>query len=101
MDISIRREGAFAIIKFNKKTLLGTESMEFQSNLVNILDKGTSSVIIDLSMVEYVTSWAIGMLVHAFTTTTNRHTKFVLEGVSQKVKDTLTKIRLDKVFEIQ
>lgn len=101
MDISIRSEGAFAIIKFNKKTLLGTESMEFQSNLVNILDKGTSSVIIDLSMVEYVTSWAIGMLVHAFTTTTNRNTKFVLEGVSQKVKDTLTKIRLDKVFEIQ
>lgn len=101
MEMSIRNESDFTVIKFNKKTLLGTESFEFQSNLINLLDNGVNSVVVDLSMVDYVTSWAIGMLVHAFTTTTNRHSKFILEGVNQKVKDTLIKIRLDKVFEIR
>lgn len=101
MEISIIDQAGFTIIKFNKKTLLGTETMEFQNSIINVLDKGVDNIVIDLSMVEYVTSWAIGMLVHAFTTTTNRNAQFVLEGVAGKVRETLAKVRLDKVFLIQ
>ena len=38
-----------------------------------------------------LTSWAIGMLVHAFTTSTNRYAQFSLVGVTQKVKEILSK----------
>jgi anti-anti-sigma factor len=89
------------IIKFNKSKLLGTEAVEFQDAILNTLDKGINSIVVDLSAVEYVTSWAIGMLVHAFTTSSNRNAKFTLVGVTQKVKEILSKVKLDKIFLIR
>lgn len=88
------------VIRFNKDKLLGTEGVEFQNSVLNTLDKGVQNIVVDLSTVEYVTSWAIGMLVHAFTTSINRHAKFSLTGVSDRVNEILSKVRLNTVFEI-
>lgn len=101
MEISINDQGNSTLIKFNKKQLLGTEGVEFQDSVLNTLDKGANSIVIDLSHVEYVTSWAIGMLVHAFTTTTNRNVKFELIGVTNKVKEILSKVKLDTIFPMR
>ena len=79
---------------------MGTEGVEFQDSILNTLDKGVNSIVIDMSMVEYITSWGIGMLVHAFTTTINRHSQFSLSGVSQKVHEILSKVKLDTIFHI-
>jgi len=101
MEISINDQGNSTLIKFNKKQLLGTEGVEFQDSVLNTLDKGANSIVIDLSTVEYVTSWAIGMLVHAFTTTTNRNANFELIGVTNKVKEILSKVKLDTIFPMR
>jgi len=101
MEINIIDREDGTVIKFNKNKLLGTEAVEFQDSVLNSLDKGVNSIVIDLSNVEYVTSWAIGMLVHAFTTSTNRSAQFSLVGVTQKVKDILSKVKLDKIFSIR
>ena len=98
MEINISDREDYTIIKFNKNKLLGTEAVEFQDSVLDTLDKGVNSIVIDLSNVEYVTSWAIGMLVHAFTTSTNRSAQFSLVGVTQKVKEILSKVKLDKIF---
>jgi len=101
MEVIISDCEDYTIIKFNKNKLLGTEAVEFQDSVLNTLDKGVNSIVIDLSNVEYVTSWAIGMLVHAFTTSTNRSAQFSLVGVTQKVKEILSKVKLDKIFSIR
>ncbi len=101
MEVNISDCEDYTIIKFNKNKLLGTEAVEFQDSVLNTLDKGVNSIVIDLSNVEYVTSWAIGMLVHAFTTSTNRSAQFSLVGVTQKVKEILSKVKLDKIFSIR
>lgn len=101
MEINISDCEDYTIIKFNKNKLLGTEAVEFQDSVLDTLDKGVNSIVIDLSNVEYVTSWAIGMLVHAFTTSTNRSAQFSLVGVTQKVKEILSKVKLDKIFSIR
>lgn len=101
MEINISDREDYTIIKFNKNKLLGTEAVEFQDSVLDTLDKGVNSIVIDLSNVEYVTSWAIGMLVHAFTTSTNRSAQFSLVGVTQKVKEILSKVKLDKIFYIR
>lgn len=93
------REG-FTVIKFNQKSVLGTEAVEFQDSILNTLDKGVNSIVIDMSMVEYITSWGIGMLVHAFTTVTNRNSKFSLSGVTKKVHEILSKVKLDTIFQM-
>ena len=100
MEINVSDRPDCTIIKFNKNSVLGTEGVEFQDSILNTLDKGVNSIVIDMSMVDYITSWGIGMLVHAFTTTTNRNSKFSLSGVSQKVHEILSKVKLDTIFKI-
>jgi anti-anti-sigma factor len=101
MELSINEQSDYTVIKFSKNKLLGTEGLEFQDSILNTLDKGVSSIVVDLSTVEYVTSWAIGMLVHAFTTTTNRSAEFSLTGVNNKVREILSKVKLDTVLPIR
>jgi len=88
------------IIKFNTHKLLGTEGVEFQNSIVNTLDKGVKSIAVDLSSIEYVTSWGIGMLVHAFTTCTNREANYSLIGVNKRVKDIFRIIKIDTILPI-
>lgn len=101
MEIEINERNDSTIIKFNKDKLLGTEAAEFQNSVIEILEKGVKSIVIDLSSVIYLTSWAIGMLVHAFTTATNRNVKFSLTGVRDRVHEILSKVKLDTIFHIQ
>ena len=101
MEISVNDQSNFTVIKLNKKSVLGDEGAEFQNSVLNTLDKGVNEIRVDLSMVEYITSWGIGMLVHAFTTSTNRNANFILTGVGKKVFDILSKVRLNSVFTIR
>ena len=101
MEININDLEDRTIIKFNKNKLLGTEAVEFQDSVLNTLDKGVNSIVVDLSTIEYVTSWAIGMLVHAYTTATNRKASFSFIGVTNKVREILSKVKLDTIFQIQ
>ena len=98
MEINISDREDYTVIKFTKNHVLGTEGVVFQDSILNTLDKGVNSIVIDMSMVEYITSWGIGMLVHAFTTTTNRNSQFSLAGVSSKVHEILSKVKLDTIF---
>jgi anti-anti-sigma factor len=100
MEINISDREDCTIIKFNKNSVLGTEGVVFQDLILNTLNKGVTSIVIDMTMVEYITSWGIGMLVHAFTTTSNRNSQFTLTGVSKNVRDILSKVKLDTIFHI-
>jgi anti-anti-sigma regulatory factor len=71
MEININDLKDYTIIKFNKKSVIGTEGTEFQNSIISTLDKGVHSIVIDLSTVEYITSWGIGILFRVFTTTSN------------------------------
>jgi anti-anti-sigma factor len=98
MELNVINKDDFTIIKFNMDKLLGTEAAEFQNTVLDVLEKKVKSIVVDLSTVHYITSWAIGMLVHAFTTATNRNVKFVLSGVSARVHEILSKVKLDTIF---
>jgi anti-anti-sigma factor len=100
MEIDVSEQKDFTVIKFNKHSILGTEGVEFQKSVVNTLNKGIHSIIIDLSKVEYITSWGIGILVHAFTTTIKRDSEYSLAGVSKQVSEILSKVKLDHIFHI-
>jgi len=100
MEININDKEDCTVIKFNKHSVFGTEGVEFQETVQKTLDKGVNSIVIDMSMVEYIASWGIGMLVHAFTTTINRNSKFSLSGVTKKVHEILSKVKLDAIFPI-
>ena len=101
MEININDREDCTIIKFNKHSIFGTEGVDFQKSVIQTLDKGVNSIVVDMSMVEFIASWGIGMLVHAFTTVTNRHAKFSLSGVNKNVLEILSKVRLNRIFEFR
>lgn len=101
MEININDREDCTIIKFNKHSIFGTEGVDFQKSVIKTLDKGVNSIVVDMSMVEFIASWGIGMLVHAFTTVTNRRAKFILAGVNQNVLEILSKVRLNRIFEFR
>lgn len=100
MDIMQIEKPDQLTIKINKDKILGTEGVEFQRTVVDSLDKGVKNIEVDVSSVNYITSWGIGMLVHAFTTITNREGLFRLTGVNEKVRYILSKVKMDKILNI-
>ena len=101
MEIDVIEKSGFTLIKFNKDKLLGTEGVDFQNYVLDILDRGVHSIVVDLSLINFITSWGIGMLVHAFITTINRDAHFTLVGVNDKVRTILSKVKMDKIFHIK
>lgn len=101
MEVRAEHQDGKSVIIIDKDKLLGVEAAEIQDSILTAIDKGSKSIEIDLSTINYVTSWGIGILVHSFTTCTNREVQFALVGVSDKVLNTLTKVKLHTVFDIR
>lgn len=101
MDMHLEHQQDKSTIYVDKNQLLGLEAAELQNNILDSIEKGSKDITIDMSKVEYVTSWGIGMLVHSFTTCTNRNINFSLTGVSDRVNSILSKVKLHTIFNIR
>jgi len=87
------------LIKLGGEMILGHEADDFQQAIKNGIEKNKNKIVVDLSDVKFITSWGIGILIHGYTTTTNTGRSFCLAAVLGKVKETLIKIKLDKIFQ--
>jgi anti-sigma B factor antagonist len=101
MYIHTEKHGDVAVIVPDKNKLLGIEAAEIQNTLMELIDNGSKTIAVDLTPVDYLTSWGIGILIHAFTSCTNRDIRFYLFGVNDKVMDILRKVRLENIFDIR
>lgn len=88
------------VISFEGNQVLGYEAHEFQEEVVKLLDKGLSSIIVNMSNVNYISSWGIGMLIHALTTTKNKGGDFKIAELHPNVLSVLKKVKIDAVLSI-
>ncbi len=100
MEIRAEHYPDKSIIIVEKNRLIGVENEMFQGLVQDSIDKGSKNISIDLSNVEYISSWGIGILVHAYTTCTNKNVKFKIESIQDKVMNVLHQIKLDILFNI-
>lgn len=100
MQITTIQKEEYSIIKLEEEKVLGTEAEELQAALLKQLDEEKKFIIVDLSAVNFISSWGIGMLIHGLTTSKNRDAQLVLAGVSDKILDVLKGVKLDTVIEI-
>jgi anti-anti-sigma factor len=101
MELTVNHLDDKAVIVLEKKNVLGNEGAEFQNTILDLIDDGNNSIEVDLSHVEYITSWGIGMLVHAHTTCVNKEIDFHLAKVHEKIMSILKKVKLDSIFNIR
>jgi len=100
MEIRAEHNQDSSTIYIEKNKLIGVESEPFQNLVQESIDKGSKNLSVDLSKVEYVSSWGVGLLVHAYTTCHNKNINFNLKGVHQHVMNVLSQLKLTEVFNI-
>ena len=88
------------IITIDNDKLIGVESEAFQSVVQSSIDKGCKNISIDLSKVEYISSWGIGLLVQAYTSCHNKNIGFSIQGVNSQVMNVLNQLKLTQLFNI-
>src|SRR3990172_5575245 len=99
MDVKTNETENGVVISLEGKMMLGYEANDFHEAIENAMDHNKKKIVVDLSNVESITSWGIGILIYGHTTTTNRGGEFRLAAVSEKINEILIKTKLDKTFE--
>lgn len=89
-----------SVIIIDKNKLIGVEGEIFQKLVQDSIDKGSKNISVDLSNVEYIASWGVGLLVHAYTTCINRNVKFDIKSVNENVLNVLHQLKLNEIFSI-
>ena len=100
MEIRVEHSQGSSKIIVDKNQLIGIESEKFQRLVQDSIDKGSKKITIDLSKVEFISSWGIGLLVHAYTSCMNRNINFNIEGVNAQVLNVLNQLKLTELFNI-
>jgi anti-anti-sigma factor len=100
MELEIKRHLDKSVIILEKNVIIGSDAAALQNSVLDLIQEGSKTVVVDLSKLNYITSWGIGTLFHALTTCRNRDVEFYLSGVNQKIYDILEKVKLLQVFNI-
>lgn len=101
MDIQTEHHQNKSVIKLDRGTIQGPEASQIQNTVLDSIQNGSKVIVLDLSKMDYITSWGIGTLIHALTTCTNRNVSYYLTGVNEKILNILKKVKLDKIFTIK
>jgi anti-anti-sigma factor len=99
MDVKINETENGIVITLEGEMMLGYEANDFHDAIENAIDNNKKIIVIDLSNVQYISSWGIGILMYGYTTTTNLGGEFKLAAVSEKIIKILSKTKLDEVFD--
>ena len=99
MKVKTRETENGLVITLEGEMMLGYEANDFHEAIENALDHDKKKIVVDLSNVQFISSWGIGILMYGYTTATNKRGEFKLVGVSEKISEIFKKIKIENVFE--
>jgi anti-sigma B factor antagonist len=99
MEVKTNETENGVVITLEGEMMLGYSANDFHEAIKNAIDNNKKKIVVDLSKVQFITSWGIGILIYGHTTTTNLGGEFKLAGVSEKISEIFKKIKIDNVFE--
>ena len=99
MDVKTNETENGVVITLIGEMMLGYEANDFHEAIENAIERDKKKIVVDLSNVQFISSWGIGILMYGYTTTTNKGGEFKLAAVSVKISETLKKTKLDTVFD--
>ncbi len=100
MSVTIKNVGNTTVIGIEGKLMLGHEENNFHKSIRHALDNNQNKIVVDLSKIQFISSWGIGILIHCYTTTINKQGKFLFAAVPDKVNEVFRSTKLDSVFEM-
>ena len=100
MNVSIKEISNATIVKVELKKMLGYSGTEFQEAVVSSIKSDKKYTIVDLSQVTFISSWGLGMIMYGMTSAQNNGKEFMCAGVSEKVRNSFSKTKLDSVIKL-
>ena len=99
MKARVRQVGQVAVVDIEGKITIGEGDMVLRDRVVELLDKGTHQIVLNLEKVTYMDSAGIGELVACYKRAKEKGGNVKLLSPSGKVLDLLTLTKLEEVFE--
>ena len=100
LTIASREVDGVTVLDLGGRITLGEGSVQLREAIRDLISKGSKSILLNLSDVNYIDSSGLGELVSAYTTSKNQGANLKLLGLTKKVKDVLQLTKLYTVFDI-
>jgi len=98
MKYSISEKYNSVIITFKGKAMGGPSAQTFHDDIKDLIEKGKTNVIGDLSKVSFMNSSGLGILISALTSLRNAGGDLKLCGASERIESLLIVTKLITVF---
>ena len=98
MKYSISEKYNSVIITFKGKAMGGPSAQKFHDDIKDLIEKGKTNVIGDLSKVSFMNSSGLGILISALTSLRNAGGDLKLCGASERIESLLIVTKLITVF---
>lgn len=99
MKATVRQVGPVAVLDLNGKITIGEGDVVLRAKVVEILEAGNKSILLNLEKVSYMDSAGIGELVACYKRTKEKGGSVKLLRPTGKVSDLLALTKLEEVFE--
>jgi len=99
VTIKEKTQGAVAVLSLKGDLMGEPETANLREKIKILLGKGTSSIVVDLAGVRYVSSTGLGTLIAALTSVKNKGGDLRLAAVTEKVESLFVITQLVKVFK--
>jgi len=86
------------ILTFKGKVMGGPDATTFHDEIKNLIDKGKTNVVADLSKVSFMNSSGLGILISALTSLRNAGGDLKICGASDRIESLLIVTKLITVF---
>lgn len=100
MKIEKRQRGNVTVVVIQGVIKLGESARLFSTYLQELLDHGTSSVLVDMAEIDYVDSTGLGELVGYLQRFSNKDRRLALLRPRNRILNLLKLTKLDEVFQI-
>lgn len=98
MRLKDRIQEGVVILEPKGKIMGGPDASLLQDKLREYIEKDCTKVVIDLSLVDWMNSTGLGILISSFTTIRNHEGELKLANVTDKIQSLLTITKLVSVF---
>ncbi len=99
MKIETRTVSGVTVLDVSGKITLAEGSVDIRKSVRDLLDAGSTQILLTLGDVTYIDRSGIGELVSSFTTVTNKGGKLKLLNLTLKIRELLAITKLLTVFE--
>lgn len=100
MKTSIKEQGDVTIVAIQGKITIGEGDVKLRKCIHELLEKGSTKIVLDMKDVSYMDSSGVGELVASYTTITNRGAQLRLTNIKSKIYSLLQLTALVAVFQI-